>query len=92
MYRHSNGKVRRSAEEWSVIISDWESSGDSVEHYCRVHGVSCTSFRKWRKKLEVKSEVANFVKVDSSREFRSPRAILELPGGVRLTVEGCFDV
>lgn len=46
---------RRSADEWSEILDDWRSGGQTDIHgFCSRHGVSMRTFKWWRWALETR--------------------------------------
>lgn len=92
MVELSNGKVRRSAEEWRAIFSKYESSGLSRDAFCRREKLSPTSFGNWRRRLEREqrsSGEVEFVEL-SSGESAAKQCELEVsfPGGVVLRIRG----
>jgi len=44
-------RVARSVEQWRSLIEAQPGSGLGVEPYCRQHGISGSSFHRWRKLL-----------------------------------------
>ena len=47
----SNGKIRRTASEWSAILEAHEASGLSEAAFCRRKKISKNTFSKWKKRL-----------------------------------------
>jgi len=44
-------RYHRSREQWQALIARAESSGRSVEAFCRSESISTASFYHWRKRL-----------------------------------------
>ena len=44
-------KIRRRAEQWQVIMADYEASGLSQEAFCTRESLAMSTFSKWRKQL-----------------------------------------
>ena len=44
-------RKRRTASEWSQIMSDYEASGLTQRRFCDERGVAYSSFCNWRKRL-----------------------------------------
>ena len=93
MERPSKRKVFRSAEEWSELMRQQESSGKSVEEFCRESGIVRTSFEKWRRKLRELGGGGKFRELPQEilREVCSARSggcevELELGAGLRLVI------
>ncbi len=42
---------RISAEQWQVLIDQWQTSGLSAEAFCQDKGISYSRFCVWRKRL-----------------------------------------
>lgn len=40
--------VQKSAQEWSSLVSGYESGNEAEDVYCSRHGVKVSTFRKWR--------------------------------------------
>lgn len=94
MRRLSDGRQRRSREEWQQILSRFEASGLSETAFCRRGRLNRNTFRLWRKRLEGEpSGGAAFVELalpspqaDAATFPRLETGTFEirLPGGVSL--------
>lgn len=98
MRKFSDGKVRRSREEWEQIFERFRSSGQSGAAFCRKHKLAKSSFEKWKKKVGrprvVKKAAPSFVEWPIPAEkaplstpdanLSSGELELSLPGGVLL--------
>jgi transposase-like protein len=51
MTKRSEVSRRRRASEWQTLILRWESSGESLERFCRRQGVHPPTLRWWRWRL-----------------------------------------
>ena len=38
-------------QRWRELVSAWRSSGQTQQEFCRVHGISASSFSGWKNKL-----------------------------------------
>ena len=93
----SNGKVRRSEEEWERILTRFEKSGLSAAAFCRREKISKNTFAKWQGRLQGRRPVRSappFVELKplatqtssttQASTFDSGEFELSLPGGVVL--------
>jgi len=93
----SNGKVRRTEEEWEQILARFKKSGLSAVAFCRREKISKNTFSKWHGRMEAKRStrsVAPFVELKplatqptaiiEPRSSASGEFELSLPGGVVL--------
>lgn len=77
----SNGRVRRSADEWREIIARFAGSGLDQREFCRQEKINKNSFERWRKHL-ASSNQSDFVEVTPTRESSSSWAVeVELANG-----------
>ncbi len=92
----ADGKVHRSAAEWSEIFDSFDKSRLSREKFCEREHIHAASFARWHRKLrssqrrsevtlaETNSQTAqeSFVEITPQREELAPWTVeLELPGG-----------
>ena len=90
MHVQSNGKVRRSREEWQAIFEQFSASGLSRVAFCRREGIAKGTFSKWMHRIDDRAEQpAAFVELSprvapSSSTLEAGEFELVLPGGVRL--------
>jgi hypothetical protein len=93
----SNGKVRRSEEEWEEILACFEKSGLSAVAFCRREKISKNTFSKWHGRMETKRSARSAAPfVELKPLATQPRSMIEagvstsgefelsLPGGVVL--------
>lgn len=86
----SNGKVRRSEEEWQRILERYRSSGLSMSAFCRREKISKGSFSRWRRRIEAeRSVVPTFVELTTPSAPEIPASLsgeleLRLPGDIVL--------
>lgn len=85
----SDGRVRRTKEEWQALITRQRSSGLSEVSFCKREKVSRQSFRTWKDRFSTEVEVPGFVeldpfKIDPEQEPPSRDFELCLPGGVTI--------
>lgn len=85
---------RRSAEQWQILIEQWQQSGQSAKQFCSEQRLGYASFCQWRKRLTSSSGPTDdqresaFIDL-SSIEQASPKGwhiVLSLGGGVELTL------
>ena len=85
----SNGKVRRSAGEWSEVFSRWERSGLTPRGFCRKEKIQLSSFRRWRQKLNDSPTGDDFVAVTAAPPSTSSWSLeVTLPDGTTLRFQG----
>jgi hypothetical protein len=89
----SNGKVRRTAEEWRQIMARFHRSGLSQGDFCRRERINFTSFQRWSRRLESTRE--SFVELQTPVESKGPStepfpwiAEIEFPSGCVLRLRG----
>jgi len=92
MQVQSNGRVRRTEEEWRELLFRWRKSGLSAREFCRQESLQSSSFQRWQRHLSVGSSRSDFVTmVPSSPALPStPSWSLEvtLPNGIKLRFQG----
>ena len=59
MHKQSDGKVRRSQEEWERIFERFRSSGMTGAAFCRREKIAKGSFEKWKTKVGRGSKVVS---------------------------------
>jgi hypothetical protein len=85
----SNGKVRRTAEEWRQIITQWKRSGLSPEAFCQRESLQLSSFQRWHLKVNGSSGRQDFVEVTAASPSASTWALeVTLPNGSKLHFRG----
>lgn len=45
-------RIRRGAEEWRQIFTDWAASGQTQADFCRDHDIGYSTFQKWKRTLD----------------------------------------
>jgi putative transposase len=50
---------RRSAEQWQMLVEQWQSSDQSAKQFCDEQNLAYASFCQWRKRLSPTNEVAS---------------------------------
>ena len=95
MHRQSDGKVRRSPEEWERILERYRSSGMTGAAFCRREKIAKASFEKWKKKAARRSKpvtaVPTFVELPSPTDptaAPNPSAPLLSSGELELSFPG----
>lgn len=85
----SNGKVRRTSEEWHEILTQWKRSGLSAKEFCRKEELQLSSFQRWQQKLDGSSEQHDFVTVATAPPPTSSWVLeITLPNGTKLHFQG----
>jgi hypothetical protein len=85
----SNGRVRRTAEEWSEILARFRAGDSSPSEFCRTEELHLASFLRWQRKLGVAQRAAEFVKVSRVPAAGGPWAVeIVLPNGCRVRLQG----
>lgn len=83
MQRMSNGRVRRSPEEWRELVERFAGSGLNRREFCRREKISVNSLQRWRQRLTASAR-SEFVEVAPAKGDRasSPWVVeVELAGG-----------
>ena len=44
-------RIRRSADQWSSVLSDQRASGLSQVEFCKREGIALSTFARWRQRL-----------------------------------------
>lgn len=80
-------RVRRSAEEWRVLVEEYEDFAGSQAEFCRRRGLNSGSLAYWRRKLGG----AAFVEISAAAAVRDWDVELDLGDGMVLRVRrpGC---
>jgi len=95
MRGRTNGKVRRTAEEWEAIFAEFEASELSAAAFCRRKKLAKSTFTKrrqsrWKRPATRRRSTAGFVELTPQQPAVPPAVAegrgfeLELPGGVVL--------
>ncbi len=78
---------------WRERLQRFSNSGLSADRFCAEEGVSCSSFYKWRKKLEQESPLGGSGAESRQAGFRevtvipsAPGVSIHLPCGTRIEV------
>ncbi len=58
----SNGRVRRSPDEWREIVRRFAGSGRNPREFCRQEKINPASFQRWQKRL-ASSKQSDFVEI-----------------------------
>jgi len=85
----SNGRTRRTKEEWQQIIARFIESGLTSREFCQKEQLVQTSLLRWRQKLAATS-ASQFIPVRAT-SAESPatwRLTVTLPNGCQLSFEG----
>jgi len=78
--------VKRHAEQWARICEAQRTSGQTIEAFCREHGIADSSFSRWRKKL---ADAAKAQRVaESGIRFLSVPLLSPAAEAVEVEVEG----
>lgn len=73
---------RRSSEEWSKLLSDYEKRECTQEQFCRENGFSSATLQYH---LERRNRARGFITAVSKKE-ESAMVSVEFPGGIRLLI------
>jgi hypothetical protein len=89
-------RTKSPAQRWQTIVRDWERSGLSAAHFCRLRSINLHTFYSWRSRLLAAStppRAAAFVEARVVEEAvqSSVGMVLELGRGVRARVVSGFD-
>jgi hypothetical protein len=95
-------RVRRTAAEWSALVSEQTASGQSLTAFARARSVSLASLAYWKKKLEKRSPGVSVVEPKTKTMFSEvvvvPRVRATVPRievvtrhGSAIRIEGAFD-
>ena len=89
---------RRSAEQWQVLINQWQHSDQSAKQFCKEQSLGYASFCQWRKRLAKADDQAlttersasepSFIDLASlgASQPGGWHIVLSLGGGVELTL------
>jgi hypothetical protein len=90
MQKLSNGRVRRTPEEWQQLVKRFSASGLSQREFCRREMINVESLNRWYRRLTTPAQ-PEFVEVTPSAEDRSssPWAVeVELESGTVVRIRG----
>ena len=63
--------LRRCRTQWRGLLSEWKNSGLSQQRFCERHGLTLSTFQRWRKRLREDVDAA----VDSGLPSSVPRLL-----------------
>jgi len=88
----SNGRVRRTEEEWRELIARFRKSGLGAREYCRKERLKLSSLQRWQARLKDLGVRQDFVTVvppsASTRPSHAWTVEVTLPDGTRLRFQG----
>ncbi|MCC7144512.1 MAG: hypothetical protein IT349_20635 [Candidatus Eisenbacteria bacterium] len=97
----SDGRLRRSAEEWRTVLARFRASGQDQVKFCRAEKITLSTFRHWQSRLRGRVEVSDFVPVIQALARTEPdpgppppsgsaawSLEVRLPNGVQLQFRG----
>jgi hypothetical protein len=88
----SNGRVRRTEEEWRELLARFRKSGLSAREFCRKERVQAVSLQRWQVRLNGKANRKDFITVVPATPAVSPTrgwaVEVTLPDGSRLRFQG----
>ena len=69
--------IRRTAEQWQILVEQWKRSGQSATQFCKVQQIGYASFCHWRKRLaDVKptpdAEAPSFIDLNALEKRSDP--------------------
>jgi hypothetical protein len=73
----SNGRCKRTENEWRQIQARFRKSGQSGRDFCRKEGLHLASFHRWRRRLDGSPAAGDFVTVTAT-PAASPTWTLEV--------------
>lgn len=87
-----NSSTHRRKDQWQVLISQWEASGQSAIAFCKKQKIGYASFCNWRKRLSTVDadasssvESAHFIDLGAlSSSTKGWHIVLSLGNGVEL--------
>jgi len=91
--RKRKTRVKRSKEQWEVLVNQYETSGLTQQVFCKQHGIATSGLNKWRKRFSRSSE-SEFVDItrqlsqaaSQSRDQAEPHWQVELQLGQGLVL------
>ncbi len=87
-----NKNRRRTEDDWSEIISAWESSGMSQREYAHAHEIPPHRLSYWKRKLRPRrGDEASFVELIESPSGVGDGFTISVGGDVKVQVPWDFD-
>ena len=80
-------KIFRTEAEWQKILSEYQSSSEPVEVFCRRRGIGYSTFKKWQKRLHTLSEQPAFYEL---RQVGHPTTESAFPNEIDLGLGRCL--
>jgi len=50
-------RARKSVEQWSKLVDQFDSSTDSMEQFCQQQDLAMSTFQRWRSTLELSKDL-----------------------------------
>ena len=76
---------RRSAEEWSAIVKEYEARDCTAKEFCRRHGIQSSTLKYH---LDKRAPKRSFSAVTEVSQHSTSEVVLEFPNGIHLTIRG----
>ena len=85
----TNGRVRRTADEWRTIVQRFQDSGLSSRAFCRQEQVNLSSLMRWQRKLVAAGAESSFVELTAPEQTTPAWSVeVELPDGCIVRLRG----
>ena len=78
--------LQRSEAEWAAIMAEFDRSGLTQKDFCGRKGVSCKTFRAWRRRLGLGGGAGGFVRIEPPAPAGALQIELSLGDGVVLRI------
>ena len=72
-------RSRKSVEQWSELVDQFDSSGDSMEQFCQQQNLAMSTFQRWRSTIHRSKELGRAEAVSGFTRVRNPSVISPPP-------------
>jgi len=90
---HAYKPIRRSREDWDLLLEQWKTSGLTQQKFCKQHGINLRTFVGQRSRQQTKSRSKQkllLIKVSdpvsSASSAKSSKIVLKLTSGAELII------
>jgi len=80
-------RARKSIEQWSALVDQFDSSTDSMEQFCEQQNLAMSTFQRWRNTILRSKEIGSTQSTPEFAQVTSPKPTpTKTPSAVTLQI------